>query len=111
MKETTVLDAEGRELRRADLDDDGLKVPDRVTNLASIVGAIRLLEDIARRDESSQYRAAARKQADGLKSMLKRLRVGKPLTDAEILGPMLREIEQQQVKQLPDATYIIDMKT
>lgn len=86
-----VLDSEGRELRRTDHDDDGQVVPGHVTVQASLVGAIRLLEEIAKRDDNPHYRRAARIQADGLKALLRKVRDGKVWTDAEILGPLLQE--------------------
>jgi hypothetical protein len=87
-----VFDSSGRELRRADHDDDGCSVPGEVLAQASLIGAIRLLEDIARRDDNSHYRRAARIQADGLKAIFKRMRAGgDPITEAEILGPLLGE--------------------
>lgn len=72
-------------------DDDGQRVRDATANKASVVGAIRLLEEIARRDDNKHYRASARKMADGLKDLLKKVTRNKPLTDAEILGPVLEE--------------------
>lgn len=85
-----VLDSEGRELRRTDHDDDGQVVPGHVNAKASLVGAIRLLEEIAKRDDNPHYRRAARVQADGLKALLRKVRDGKVWTDAEILGPLLQ---------------------
>ena len=85
-----VLDSEGRELRRTDHDDDGQVVPGHVTVQASLVGAIRLLEEIAKRDDNPHYRRAARIQADGLKALLRKVRDGKVWTDAEILGPLMQ---------------------
>jgi hypothetical protein len=108
----TVLDAEGRELRRADLDDSGCKLPPGMDDRACLVGTLRLLEDIARRDDNPHYRAAARKQADAIKRMVKRMTKdrGSELSDHDIFGEPLKVIGGRRA--LPPTTDVltIDMK-
>lgn len=105
-----VIDSSGTPLRKANVDDDGQVVPIAVQNKASIIGAIRLLEEIARKDDNPHYRRAARAQADGLKRMAKRMAEGRKLSDEDILGPVLQEINAPRPRQAAQP-LTIDMET
>ena len=106
MKQLVLLDENGNELRRSDVDDDGLTVSHRVMQKASLIGAIRLLEEMARKDDNPHYRRSARLQADALKAFIRRSRgVEVNLSDTEIFGETTKAIEAKR-KQLPPTTFI-----
>lgn len=88
MQSVAVIGEGGEILRRTDVDDDGCTLPPGMSDHACLVGAFRLLEEIARKDDNAHYRGAARKQADALKQMIKRMAKdrGVTLTDREIFG-------------------------
>lgn len=114
MKEITVIDEGGEALRRADLDDSGYKLPPGMDDHACLVGAFRLLEEIARKSDDSHYRTAARKQADALKAMIKRLAKTRnrdvDLTDREIFGQPVKTIGGPRALPPTNDLLTIDMK-
>lgn len=71
MRADVITDANGKELQRADHNPDGERVGERTAIRAALVGAIQLLDDVARMDENPRFRAEARKMSDGLKSILR----------------------------------------
>jgi hypothetical protein len=108
-----LIDEKGQELLRADHDDQGGTLPPGMADRACLVGAFRLLEEIARKDDNSHYRQAARKQADALKKMLKRLARDRDadLTDAELFsGPLQKLIGGPRALPPPDDVLTINMK-
>ena len=106
-----VLDENGNALRRADKNDDGQVVSDRMQTQASLVGILRLLEEVAKKDDDPHYRRAARTQADALKMMIKRTRHGGVLTEAEILGPVLEERKRPALPGPARGFDVIDVET
>lgn len=104
---------DGQQLQQVDhYPDGGSRVPDRIVQKAGILGALRLLEEIARRDENPNYRRQARHNADELKRLVRRAAKtgGLVVSDAEILGPLLEEMKQARAQQqrLPPATLVIE---
>lgn len=84
----SVTDANGRELVRADRGPDNEVVPDRMANRAGLVGAIHLLQDIARKDDNLRFRQEAGKMAEALKKILKRLHTGQVISTEDLLGSL-----------------------
>ena len=109
-------DADGKTLGQIDhYPDGGSKVPDRIVEKAGILGALRLLEEIARRDENPNYRRQARHNADELKRLVRRAAKtgGLVVSDAEILGDLKIELAAKRIGhsagKLPPAGEVIDV--
>lgn len=109
-------DANGKALGEIDhYPDGGSKVPDRIVEKAGILGALRLLEEIAKRDENPEYRRQARHNADELKRLVRRAARtgGLVVSDAEILGDLRLELEKKRLGhtpgKLPPASEVIDV--
>jgi hypothetical protein len=84
-----VFNSDGSRKEDADLDADGNLVPLAEQAKASLMGALRLLEEIARKgDVSQEHRRAARVQADGLKAMIRRMNNG-----GNVIFEMERELK------------------
>lgn len=88
MIEPVVFDSAGNRIESAGRDGDGELVPLAEQAKASLMGALRLLEEIARKGDDPAHRRAARVQADGLKAMIRRMTNG-----GNIVADMERELK------------------
>lgn len=83
-----VFNSDGSRKEDADRDMDGNLVPLGEQTKASLMGALRLLEEIARKGDDPAHRRAARVQADGLKAMIRRMNNG-----GNVIFEMERELK------------------
>ncbi len=106
-----VIDEGGEELQRSDMADDQY-VPPGMVDDACLMGAYRLLAEMARKDDNAHYRAAASKQAAAIKAMIQRKNKGGQLTDLDIFGSAMPQKAIGGPRALPptNTPLIIDMK-
>ncbi len=83
-----VFNSDGSRKEDANRDVDGNLVPLTEQAKASLMGALRLLEEIARKGDDPAHRRAARVQADGLKAMIRRMNNG-----GDVIFEMERELK------------------
>lgn len=106
--------ADGKQLAEIDhYEDGGGRVPDRIVERGGLIAAIRLLEEIALRDQEPRYRREARVQADNLKRLVRRRagQQGETISDAEMLGNLLEVVRERRKHALPpagQATLVIE---
>lgn len=110
MTRAAPIDEHGRELRLSNVDPDGQAIDVRMNTRAGIVGAILLLEQIARYDLTPKFRREARVQVDVLKALIRSRKNGHDFTDAEILGDLPKLVEQRRkALPAPGASEVVDV--
>jgi hypothetical protein len=98
--------AGGAPLRRTGVDDDGRRVSSTMEGQAHVVGLIRFLEEVARRDENPQYRRSARIHADILKGTYNPERAA-----FEAETGLVLEAQPTQIDSKPLAIGVVDVET
>jgi hypothetical protein len=88
VNEEIVFNSDGSRKEDANRDVDGELVPLAEQAKASLMGALRLLEEIARKGDDGVHRRAARVQADGLRAMIRRMNNG-----GNVVADMERELK------------------
>lgn len=96
----------GPSLRRTGVDDDGYRVSSTMEGQAHVVGLIRFLEEVARRDENPQYRRSARIHADILKGAYNPKRAA-----FEAETGLVLEAQPAQIGSKPLAIDVVDVET
>jgi len=91
---------EGESLQEIDhYPDGGSKVPDPIVERAGMMGALRLLLEIAQRDDNPQFRQEAGRCAGELKRLVRRRghQAGMDITDAELMGHLLPDLRAKRL--------------
>lgn len=102
--------ANGQQLQEIDhFPDGGSKVPAHTVERAGILGAIRLLEEIAVRDDNQRYRREAKHCASELKRLVRKRVSGDVISDAEFLGNLLDTVRKER-QQLPRAPELLTIE-
>ncbi len=87
--------------------DGGSKVPDRIVERAGVLGAIRLLEEIAVRDDNPRFRREAKHCASELKRLVRKRVGGEVISDAEFLGNLLDTVRSERTRGLPAVPTLV----
>lgn len=95
----------GPPLRRAGVDDDGVRVPARIEAKSHMVGLVRFLEEVARKDQNPQYRRSARIHADILKGVY-----SPKNTTFEAETGLVIEAQPKRVAAKPPVVDVLDVK-